>query len=161
MCDKVTVSLFLFTLNAAEFYIYCVRISRFKAWPISAPAYFSPCGNFTIKVVPAMFIIRCWFQNIFSRFFLQQFLNLGRMGGTADHPAASCHDGICLSVSPSVGVSAWRHILVHTVTQEQTVIETLYCHMLWQDCQIVQWSLIFCLQGANTVSCIFCFRLIL
>lgn len=40
---KVIVSWLLFTLNSAEFYIYCLRINRFKAWPISAPAYFSPC----------------------------------------------------------------------------------------------------------------------
>lgn len=46
MCHKVIVSLLLFTLNSAAFYIYCVRINRFKACPISAPAYFSPCGHF-------------------------------------------------------------------------------------------------------------------
>ncbi len=92
MCDKVTVSLLLFTLNSAEVYIYCVRINRFKAWPISAPAYFSPCGNFIIKVVPAMFIIRCWFLNIVSGFFMV-FLMLQifwqRIGGISYHAAAS------------------------------------------------------------------------
>lgn len=44
MCLKVIVSWLLLTLNSAEFYIYCLRINRFKAWPISAPAYFSPSG---------------------------------------------------------------------------------------------------------------------
>lgn len=48
MCLKVIVSWLLLTLNSAEFYIYCLRINRFKAWPISAPAYFSPCGAETL-----------------------------------------------------------------------------------------------------------------
>lgn len=55
----------LFTLNSAEVYIYCVRIRRFKAWPISAPAYFSPCMTVTTKV-QTIFLIRCWFQNMLS-----------------------------------------------------------------------------------------------
>lgn len=44
MSLKVIVSWLLLTLNSAEFYIYCLRINSFKVWPISAPAYFSPCG---------------------------------------------------------------------------------------------------------------------
>lgn len=44
MCLKVIVSWLLLTLNSAEFYIYCLRINGFKAWPILAPACFSSRG---------------------------------------------------------------------------------------------------------------------
>lgn len=51
MHHKVTVSLSLFSLDSADFYIYCVGIIRFKAWPISAAAYFSPYRNINTEVV--------------------------------------------------------------------------------------------------------------
>ncbi len=66
MCHKVIVSLLSFTLNSADFYIYCVRISRFNAWPIWAPAYISPCG--TLLVVLQVFVIDAGFKRFFPPF---------------------------------------------------------------------------------------------
>lgn len=54
MCLKVIVSWLLLALNSAEFYIYCLRINSFKAWPISPPAYFSPCGAENVASFPPL-----------------------------------------------------------------------------------------------------------
>lgn len=145
MCHKVTVSLQLFTLNSAEFYIYCVRINRFKARPISAPANFSPCRNLATKVVLAMVIIRCQFQNILSAFFsvVLAWLILKFMVNTWPSVVMMVC-GICLSVGQSVSLQT--HSCAHSnlgIESERNVILT--CDMLWEDCQCVEWILLNCL----------------
>lgn len=111
MCHKVIVSVLLFTLNSAAFYIYCVRINRFIACPISAPAYFSPCGHSTTRILLTVLIIRCWFQMLVSKHFVRvlytssYMANLTKTAGSWINTQllVSCrHDRACLSVRLSV-----------------------------------------------------------
>ena len=140
MCHKVTVSLTLFTLNS-EFYIYCVRINRFEAWPISAPAYFSPCEKCTTKVVLEMFVIRRWLQKKNTDFYNSSYLaNLRaktQLGISDKHPAAGLMLTCCFCLSVSLSVSLLVCLPADTFLSTQYLrngmwqkLDTYFCHML-------------------------------
>lgn len=111
-----------FTLNSAEVYIYCVRINKFNAWPISAPAYFSPCRTFTSKVAAASL----YYQMLVEKHFVVSSYTANRLVKTPAQ-TLSCYSLMTASVILSVCLPVcwcWRTRQQHN-TQLRHMLSSL------------------------------------